>query len=82
MSQDSVSALIILRSREQPQMYVVDIPKGWMLQENESVLKLPIIHLANNVGKVPVGRGEINIFQAEPEAGNLRKMKRAMEEER
>lgn len=49
-----------------------------MLQEKESVLKLPFIHLANNVGKGPVGRGEINIFHAESEAGNLGKMKRVM----
>lgn len=45
-------------------MYIVDIPKGCMLQEKESVLKLPIIHLANNVGKGPVGRGEIKIFSS------------------
>lgn len=67
MSQGSVRALISRRSQEQPQMYVVDIPKGWMLQEKESVVKLPIIHLDNNVGKAPMGRGEINIFQAELE---------------
>lgn len=78
MSQSSVIALISLRSQEKPRMHVVDIPKGWMLQEKESALKLPIIHLANNVGKGPVGRGKINIFQAEPEAKNLRRMKRVI----